>query len=256
MQIESDIAALEAKLAVEMDIDARAALQESITAKQKELAKTKIIEDAEKEKQKLQQQTAIKIAEISRKQAIMNKAAAIIDVGIKTAQSVMSIMSTGGGTFFADFGISAAILSGITIALGAAQAAVIAAKPLPEIPKFKKGGVHKEGGLAMVGDGGKSERITLPSGKQFLSPDSPTILNLPKHTKIDSGEATERLMHEAINSIQLSGNKPTESLILHEISGKLDKLKQVNINFDKRGFETFTQKAANRTTYLNNKIRF
>jgi TP901 family phage tail tape measure protein len=248
MQIESDIAELEAKLATETDLEARANLQKSISEKKKELAKTKIIEDAEKEKIKIQQISAIKIAEINRKQAILEKLSALANIGINTA---VAAMKAAGQT-----GIFAAIAVPVILALGAAQAAVVVAKPLPEIPKFKKGGTHNEGGFAMVGDGGKHERITLPDGSQFLSPDSPTILNLPKHTKIDSGEVTERLLHQAINNIQLSGNKPTESLILHEISGKLDKLKQVHVNIDKRGFETFTKQAANRTSYLNNKIRF
>ncbi|MBO1005604.1 tape measure protein [Pseudogracilibacillus auburnensis] len=55
-------------------------------------------------------------------------------------------------------------------------------------------GGHPEDGPAVVGDGGGRELITLPSGKSFLSPDTDTLLNLPKGTHVIPHRQTERIM--------------------------------------------------------------
>jgi hypothetical protein len=83
-----------------------------------------------------------KVAATKRKAAIADKAAAIIQAGINTAvaaTSALKIDPTG-------------ILSAITIAQGALQIGLIAAKP---IPQFKQGGVvqgasHAQGGIQMI----------------------------------------------------------------------------------------------------------
>lgn len=56
-----------------------------------------------------------------------------------------------------------------------------------------KGG-HPYDGLAVVGDGGGRELITLPSGKSFLSPATDTILPLPKGAHVTPHRETEKLM--------------------------------------------------------------
>lgn len=55
-------------------------------------------------------------------------------------------------------------------------------------------GGHPEDGPAVVGDGGGRELITLPSGKSFLSPDTDTLLNLPKGTDVIPHRETARLL--------------------------------------------------------------
>jgi hypothetical protein len=52
---------------------------------------------------------------------------------------------------------------------------------------------HK-GGLAIVGDGGKKELIQTPDGQMMLSPDTSTLMNLPKGTQVLDGHNTERMM--------------------------------------------------------------
>jgi phage-related protein len=49
-------------------------------------------------------------------------------------------------------------------------------------PHFANGttGSGHEGGLAVVGDGGKKELIQLPNGQTMLSPATSTLMNLPK----------------------------------------------------------------------------
>lgn len=83
--------------------------------------RTKVI-DKENEKRK---------AEIEYNQAKRTRTMALANVAIKTAEAVMAVNSSGGGTYFADFGVSAAILTALVIASGAMQAATISATPLP-----------------------------------------------------------------------------------------------------------------------------
>lgn len=63
-------------------------------------------------------------------------------------------------------------------------------------PKFADGtppGGHK-GGMAIVGDGGGRELITLPNGRAFLSPDTDTMLDLPKGTHVTDHRKTNAMM--------------------------------------------------------------
>jgi tubulin-specific chaperone A len=64
-------------------------------------------------------------------QAKRQRVISLANIAIKTAESVMSIASTGGGTYFADFGISAGILTALTLGMGMVQAAAVLATPLP-----------------------------------------------------------------------------------------------------------------------------
>ncbi|KAF3299324.1 peptidoglycan DD-metalloendopeptidase family protein [Carnobacterium sp. PL12RED10] len=50
------------------------------------------------------------------------------------------------------------------------------------------------GGPAMVGDGGMKELIALPTGQMFLSPDTDTLVDLPKGTEVLSGPKTKTFM--------------------------------------------------------------
>jgi len=70
-------------------------------------------------------------------------------------------------------------------------------KGLSKLKFWAKGtppGGHPEDGPAVVGDGGGRELITLPSGQSFLSPDTDTLLNLPKGTHVIPHRETERIM--------------------------------------------------------------
>lgn len=63
--------------------------------------------------------------------------------------------------------------------------------------KYAKGtppGGHPEDGPAVVGDGGGSELVSLPSGRSFLSPSTDTLVNLPKGTHVTPHRETNRIM--------------------------------------------------------------
>jgi tubulin-specific chaperone A len=85
----------------------------------------------DKQISKIDKELDDKKADIEYKQAKRQKVLSVMNIMMSTAMAIMSIWSTGGGTRFADFGISAGILTGIASALGAIQIATVLATPLP-----------------------------------------------------------------------------------------------------------------------------
>lgn len=138
-------------------------------------------EEAEARKRAAEDQTRIKQEEIERKkvalqikQAKLDKANAILQIALNTGIGIMRAVSafplTGGMPWAA-----------IVAALGAVQLAAVAAQPLP---KYAKGTDSHKGGLAVVGDGGKNELAIFPSGQMWITPNTPTVVDMPKNTKV------------------------------------------------------------------------
>ena len=75
-----------------------------------------------------------------------------------------------------------AVMAGVIAAMGLVQVATIAATPIPAYKEGTKNGGHV-GGLAIVGDGGKQEVIVY-GGKGWITPDTPTIVDLPKGAEV------------------------------------------------------------------------
>ncbi|MCM3030389.1 phage tail tape measure protein [Niallia sp. MER 6] len=67
-----------------------------------------------------------------------------------------------------------------------------------EVPQYANGTSGHPGGLAVVGDGkgsnAGSELIKTPDGKQFLSPSSPSLVNLPKGTEVIPASITKQIV--------------------------------------------------------------
>lgn len=94
-----------------------------------------------------EQQYASELAAIKRRQARADKANALFNIAINTAQAITAAVSTVGG----------AVLVPFITALGAAQAAAVLAQP---IPKFAKGGevggkLHSNGGTLIEAERGE-----------------------------------------------------------------------------------------------------
>lgn len=85
------------------------------------------------EREKIEKKFAVKKAELARKQAITDKAFALFNIIITTAEAIAK--AGGNPTQIA----LATINGGI-------QAAAVAAQPLPEIPQYEKGGIVLAGG--------------------------------------------------------------------------------------------------------------
>ena len=78
-----------------------------------------------------------------------------------------------------------AIYAGILTALIAANAAVGTATVLAQpAPAYAEGTDFHKGGLAIVGDGGRSEAIITPAGNIYKTPDTDTLINLQRGSKV------------------------------------------------------------------------
>jgi tape measure domain-containing protein len=155
----------------------------------------------EKDRQILEE----KKRKLEKKQAIADKASAIIAIAINTAVAISKALAQGGFIF----GLPAVpVIAG----LGALQIATVLAQPIPE---FAEGGTMKKDGVALVGDGGKQEVLKSPDGSLSLTPDKDTLMNLQKGTKIFSSvdkfnqenpEDMTSLLHSSnlLNSISLN----------------------------------------------------
>ena len=163
--IQDEIDALERKKQKEIEV-----VNQSILNDQDKAAKIAIIEarsaTQRESLERRQREARIKAAEFE-------KALSIAQIIINTAQAVMKTYSAGGY-----FATAFAIIVG---AIGAAQAAAVAATP---IPRYKHGTEDHKGGLAIVGDANKSEGITLPDGTILKSPSHSTLVDLPAGTKV------------------------------------------------------------------------
>jgi hypothetical protein len=111
--------------------------------------------------------------EVLQRQAKYEKAQAMISIGISTAQAIMRAYSDAGPVL----GIPLAIM---VAGIGAVQLAAVAAKPLPE---YEHGTDYHKGGPALVGEK-RRELVLLPSGDSFITPNKPTIYDLPKGTEV------------------------------------------------------------------------
>ena len=154
---------------------------EAELARIEKLAETGAIseEEAEARKRAAEDKTARKNEEIAKKkaalqtkQAKLEKATNIVTAIMNTAVAVMKAWSQGG--------IFAAPMAAMIAAMGAIQLATIVAQPIPKYAKGTKG--HK-GGLAWVGDGGVSETVITDKG-MYLTPNTPTLVDLPKGAKV------------------------------------------------------------------------
>jgi hypothetical protein len=127
-------------------------------------------EEAEARKRAAEEATEEKREEIMKKQAAIEKAANIANTIMNTAVAVMKAWSQGG--------IFAAPMAALIAAQGAIQLATIMSTKA-----YAEGTDNAAGGWSIVGDGGRPE-IVLSRGKAWLTPDTPTLVNLQRGDKV------------------------------------------------------------------------
>ena len=108
------------------------------------------------------------------RQAKYEKASAVAGIALNTAFAIMAQLAS------TPLPLGAPLVA-LIIAMGALQTAAALAQPVPE---YARGTADHPGGLAVVGDGGRREIGILPDGRRFLTPDRPTLMDLPPHTGI------------------------------------------------------------------------
>lgn len=160
--------------------------------------------------------------ELRRKQAIFDKAAALIDVGVKEALAISQLLVLMANPVTAPY--ATAMLPKL-VAMFTLQEAAIAAKP---IPQYAKGTDNHPGGLAVVGEEGH-ELVRYPHGGLSITPASSTLMNLPAGSEVFTNKETMLLMAMAgFNSFDF---KKQDSGVDRKI---LRELKQLNKKSDQK----------------------
>lgn len=121
------------------------------------------------------QQLELRQRQLDQQKARFEKARAVTEVVQGTTIAVINAL---GSKPWSPANIALAAVVG---AIGAVQIARILAQP---IPRYKDGTENHPGGLAVVGDGGKSEGVQLPDGTIYKTPATATLVDLPKGSKV------------------------------------------------------------------------
>lgn len=151
-----------------------------------------------KENEKLEK----KKAELQYKQAVWEKANSLAQAAIATALSLMQLWVKPGWP-------AAIPMMAVVGALGAVQMATIAATP---IPKYAEGTAYHFGGPAVVGDGGKHELVMIGSNA-FITPDTPTVVDLPKGASVFPDITESLLRGIVINTSPILNPEPIVPIV-------------------------------------------
>lgn len=239
MQQVSDLAFEALGNNVQAELDALDEMYTTDAEEAKKNADKKYISEAEYEKKK---------AALEMKQAKYAKAQALINAGINTAMAITSILAMP----FVPMALKIAQIA-IASAMGAAQIGIIAAKPLAQYEKGRKGG---KGEYAIVGEKG-AELMYIPQGASIVPNNKlndpsawgaygvPT-LPIPAMANINSdtlNQATTVSQWQPIDYDRLG----------QAVAKAMPKQRTVNVNVDRHGV---TVQSGNDTrTYLNTKYQ-
>lgn len=169
-----------------------------------------------------------KRAEIRKKQAVFEKAIAVADIMRELASAIFKIQAEAAAAAaipFVGAALAAAALSQIPwiTAMAGVQSATVLATPIPE---YAQGTEDHPGGLAIVGDGGKSEMI-IAGGKVFRTPSTDTLVDLPPHSVVlpdfnagmntlkapDIHMSDRAISFEELSALLKEGNQKTDTLL-------------------------------------------
>lgn len=137
-------------------------------------------EEAEARKRAAEEETSRKNKELERKKAELQTRQAKFQKSIDIAQTIAATARAIMVAYKETGPIAGAIFAAMIAATGAVQLATIIAQP---IPKYAHGTDNHPGGLAIVGDGGRSEAV-LVGDKAYITPDKPTLLSLPAGAEV------------------------------------------------------------------------
>lgn len=192
------------------------------------------------------------------KQAKRDKLQALFNIGLNTAEAITRSVAlsplTGGMPFAA-----------IAATIGAIQAALVLARPLPQ---FYKGTTSSPEGPALVGERGQ-ELIKSPSGKMELTGNKAEVRYLEKGSVVYTATETKRMLENSeVMSMTTNGKeilyqsntvvsqKPSLSKndFTEAMDKSLDKLPINQFSFDESGFKHSVVKGASRTTNRNSRF--
>lgn len=181
------------------------------------------------------------------RKAQFEKAQSIASIILNTAQAVTAALTSKPPNL---------ILASIVGAIGLIQAARAAAAP---IPRYKGGGVHKSGGIAEVGDGGKREGLLYPDGSMGITDNKSTFVDLPAGTHIfsDFNDMVKVMASKGTMQVNERGklidlrpaiNKMERNVVKAVLS------KQTTHIYGMPRHKVLTQQGSSFRTYLNNHL--
>ena len=135
----------------------------------------------------------------------------------------------------------------------ATQLGTIMSQPVPEKPQpptYAEGTRYHEGGLAIVGDGGKQE-VVEAKGKTFLTPDTPTLVNLPKGARVYKDYSD----YAKNRNFFANGGTSTifdDTALIEAVKGSKA---QMSVYFDKDGIFNVVNKNADRNRYITKTLK-
>lgn len=231
--------------------------------KEKEVALAFAGEDAEA-RGVIEEDFAEKKAALQTKQAQADKDNALFRVAIDTATAVVAALAIG------PKGIPLAFTVG---ALGAAQAALIASRPIPE---FAQGTDFAPGGLSLVNDqkgASFKETIITPKGDILKPQKRNTLIDLPRGSVVKTAKESIGFNQQLDSLLENNGIIPMSSKLPNNIvvesnngiskdemmlimSDTLAKMPVNSLSLDKNGFHVYSETAMNKTKKLNNRTSF
>lgn len=218
-------------------------LQYEALAKEKEVA-LKFAGESTAGREEIESQYEERRKAIRRKEAESQKEQALFNAIINTAQAVVAALPN-------------VALSVIIGAIGAAQIAMIASQ---QIPQFKDGVKNFGGGLAVVGDGGRSEIIQTASGELYKTPSTDTLVNLPKGSNVYKSELdfvrNSGGLYSNISSMPVQNNSISRSEMQSIMDNSISKVKPFNMAIDKNGMRSWIGSERVRTENMNNIVSF
>ena len=195
--------------------------------------------------------------ELKRKQAQDNKAEAMFQIFIDTAAAVIATLKQTGF-----LGIP---LSAIVGALGAAQLAAVAARP---IPKFEKGTKNSPEGLAEVAERGREIIVDGKTGQAriaetrqytYLSQGSVVVPNAQTEALL-SGLPVDKntIAYQAISKSpnKKSSNEFSLSQLKEAVIDGVKAMPQKEVYFDERGVTNFIKTRTAKVKLLNKRFRY
>ena len=217
---KSFTAMLDAMLDAEIEYQKRAVNNwvETQTKLVEDQYKSQVIDEKEyqAEKEAIAAEQRKREHEIAIKEEKANRVKATSNVLISTAQAITfaalaAFRDTPGPAAAAMFALYTALLS----ANAAMQIAAIHAAPYPE---YAEGTDFHKGGLAIVGDAGKSELIETKSGRLYKTPDVPTLMDIERGAKV----------HPDFSVAMRNLNDDRQIVVLSENKKQLTLLRQTN----------------------------
>jgi hypothetical protein len=198
----------------------------------------------EKEEQRRIKQLDAEQRKLQTQQAKRQKAIALFNAVISVAQAVATAYTAGP--------VIGPILAGITAALGAAQIALIAARP---IPQFKKGKKDSYQGPGVVGEAGAE--LIEKDGQLYVAPKK-TIVWLGSKDKVFNPQETIAMLEkpglrtQKIDRLEAKEKSANLSIDYEKLGKAVGKnIPQFGLNVDAEGFSEWVQGSQSFTKYIN-----